>query len=327
MATSLGQVALGLAATAAAYPITRLWDKHVDRKRKFVDEGIDLSHDRKKLKMAYRRSRGTKRSFKRGRRRSFRQRRFRKGRGSFKRAVKRVILKTAEAKQTITSAVTGFGLAQGDATSRIVYVTCPVQVPGQGVEDDQFLGNKFYVKGISFRGQVGSSGENTTFQGALVRVTLVWSKKQNAALAAGWNTFGSTTTRTTNPTATAPNENPTFFEASTLTGQFVGSGWVDPFDISTVKVLSSRTIVVNPGVENQADGGVISCPTPFAFYYKLNKWLQIEDPTHTDLSTAQFRFKYGTYYLIMQVISNTNDVSTTAVGEMDYKIKLHFRDP
>jgi len=327
MASSLWQVGLGLAAAGASYPITRKWDKFVDRKRKRVDEGIDLSHDSKRLKMAMRtRSRfRSRRSFRR--RRTFRKRRFRKGRGSFKRAVRRVILRTAEAKQTITSSATGFGLAQGDGTSRIVYVTCPVQVPGQGVEDDQFLGNKYFVKGISFRGQVGTSGEGTVFQGALVRVTLVWSKKQNAALLAGWNTFGNTTTRTTNPTATAPNENPTFFEASTLTGQFVGSGWVDPFDTTVVTVISSKTIVINPGVENEAGTGIISCPTPFSFYYSLNKWLQIEDPTHTDLSTAQFRFKHGTYYLVMQVIANTNDVSATAVGEMDYKIKLHFRDP
>jgi len=328
MATSFGQVALGLASVAAIYPLTRKWDKHVDSLKRKSDEAIDLSHDTKKQRMAFRRTsrfRG-KRTF-RGRKRSFRKRRFRSRRGSFKRAVKRVILRTAEAKQTITSAVTGFGIAQGDNTSRIVYVSCPVQVPGQGVEDDQFLGNKFFVKGISFRGQVGTSGEDTTFQGALIRVTLVWSKKQNAALLSGWNTFGSTTTRTTNPTATAPNENPTFFEAPSLTEQFVGNGWVDAFDITTVKVLSSKTIVVNPGVENQAEGGVISCPTPFSFYYKLNKWMQIEDPTHSDLSTAAFRFKYGTYYLVMQAVANTNDVSNTAVAEMDYKMKLHFRDP
>jgi len=296
-------------------------------KRK-ADEGIDLSFDRKKQRMAFRR--GTRfrsrRSF-RGRRRSFRKRRFRSRRGSFKRAVKRVILRTAEPKQAITSAVLAQGLVQGDGTSRIVYVMCPIQVPGQGIQDDQFIGNKFYVKGISFRGQVGTSGEDTTFQGALIRITLVWSKKQNSALSTGWNTFGSTTTRTTNPTATAPSENPTFFESPNLTGQFTGNGWVDPFDITTVKVISSKTIIVNPGVENQAEGGVVSCPTPFSFYYRLNKWLQIEDPTHGDFATAQFRFKYGTYYLVMQVIANTNDVSNTPVAEMDYKVKVHFRDP
>ncbi|UPW41527.1 capsid protein [Peromfec virus RodF8_90] len=277
--------------------------------------------------MAFRR--GTRfrgrRSFRK--KRSFRRRRFRKGRGSFKRAVRRVILRTAEAKQSITATQTGLGLTQGDGTSRIVYVTCPVQVPAQGDENDQFAGNKFFVKGISFRGQVGSSGENTTFQGALVRISLVWSKKQNASLAAGWNIFNSTTTRVANPAATAPNENPTFFEASTLTQQFVGRGWADAFDRTTITVLSSRTIVVNPGVENEAAAGVIALPTPFKFYYRINKWMQIEDPTHTDFSTAQFRFKNGTYYLVMQVVSNTNDVAATAVGEMDYTLKVHFRDP
>ncbi|UDN67473.1 capsid protein [robinz virus RP_428] len=264
--------------------------------------------------------------FRSRRKRSFRKRTFRR-RTSFKKRVQRVILRVSEPKTAITSAVDGQGLAQGDATSRIVYVNNPLSVPFQGVEDDMFIGNKFFVKGISLRGQVGTSGEDTTFQGALIRISLVWSKIQNAALPTGWQIFGSTTTRTTNPTATAPNQNPTFFEASSLTGQFTGDGWVDPFDISTVKVLRSHTIVVNPGVENQAAGGIVGCPTPFSFYYRLNKWLQLEDPTHADFSSTQFRFKYGTYYLVMQVVANTNDTSATAVAEMDYKIRVHFCDP
>jgi len=333
MASALWQVGLGLAATAAAYPITRKWDNHVSRKRKFEDEGIDLSFDNKRVKltqplrnMPIRRRRRGRRIF-RGRRRVFkRTSRFRK-RGGFKRAVRRVIFRTKEAKKYDDAIVSGFAIAEGDGTSRVTYVTCPAFGLAQGDESDMFDGNKFWLKGYSIRGQVGTSGDVTNRQGCWIRISLVWSREQNPqVLFGGWNAYNSTTTSATNPTATSPNVNPRFFEGTTVTEQFVGNGWQLPFDRTNCKVITSKTIVVNPGAENQAGEGIIALPTPFKFFFPVNKAHQVRDPAEGDLSNVALTFKHGAYYLVMQALSNTNDVTAQTIAEMDYKLTAHFRE-
>lgn len=265
-------------------------------------------------------------------RRGRRMRRGRKGRrgfrkrGSFVRRVRRVILRTTEAKKRVNPENATLNLAQGDGTSRIVYVSSPPLDLITGSSAGEIDGNKIFLKGISFRGMVGTSGENTTFNGGLIRVSLVFSREQFAPSTPNWITFGSTTTSTANPTATPPYLNPRFFETTNATNQFVGNGWVIPFDTTRVKVKSSRTLVLNPGTQNNAASGIVQTPTPFDLYYKINKWMTIEDPAQSDI-TAPLRFKYGTYYLVMQVVANTNDVSTTVVAELQYTLTTYFRDP
>jgi len=308
--------------------------KYAGQKRKFIDEGVDLSYDTKRARLSLpvrnNMAMFRRRTFRRRFRRRFkrRPRRFRRRRGSFKRAVRRVILKTAEPKKYDDAIVNAYQIREGDGTSRVSNVVCPMFGLGQGVEDDQFLGNKYWLKGYSIRGQVGTSGEVTTRQGAIIRISLVWSREQNpGVLFAGWTEFTSATTSTANPTATSPNVNPRFFESATATLAFVGNGFVLPFDTTNVRVLASRNIVVNPGVENQAGSGVIALPTPFKFYFPINKWVQIRDPDETDLSNVALTYKYGVYYLVMQAISNTNDITDQTIAEMDYKLTMHYRDP
>jgi len=330
MATSVGQIAAGLVATAAIYPLTRKWDNYVETNKRKAQDQRSFSVKRIKLvtnsDMAFRTRRTFRRRFRR-RRKTYRKRRtpFRKRR--FTKAVRRVILKTSEPKQIwAPENAVGYAIREGDGTSRVINVSAPLSAPIQGVEDDQFIGNKFFAKGISLRGQVGTSGEVTTRQGAIIRITLVYSKEQNPGLDGAWTEFTSATTSVAVPTATPPNLNPRFFESSNATLQFVGNGWTLPFDRTRVKVISSRTILVNPGVENQADGGVIAMPTAFSLYFPINKWMQIEDPDQTTL-TDPLRFKYGNYYLVMQAISNTNDVTDQTIAEMDYSIGMFYRDP
>lgn len=307
--------------------------KHAGRKRKFVDEGVDLSYDNKRARLSLpvrnNMAMFRRRTFRRRFRRRFKRRRrtFRRRRG-FTRAVKRVILRTSEPKKYDDAEVNAYSIREGDGTSRVSNVVCPMFGVGQGVEDDQFIGNKYFLKGYSIRGQVGTSGEVTTRQGAIIRISLVWSREQNPqVLFAGWTEFTSTTTSTANPTATSPNVNPRFFESTNATLAFVGNGYVLPFDTTNVRVLASRTIIVNPGVENQAEEGIIAMPTPFKFYFPINKWVQIRDPGEGDLSNVALTYKRGVYYLVMQGISNTNDVTNTVIAEMDYKLAMHYRDP
>jgi len=329
MATSLGQIAAGLVATAAIYPLTRKWDRHVESNKRKAEDQRSFSVKRLKLNrntdMAFRTRRTFRRRFRR-RKRTFRRRRmpFRKRR--FTKAVRRVILKTSEPKQIwAPENTTGYAIREGDGTSRIINVTSPLSAPIQGVEDDQFIGNKFFAKGIVLRGQVGTSGEVTNRQGCIIRITLVFSKEQNP-LDGAWTEFTSATTSSAAPLATSPNVNPRFFESSNATLQFVGNGWTLPFDRTRVKVITSKTIVVNPGVENDAGAGIIAMPTPFNLYFPINKWMQIEDPDQNSL-TDPLRFKYGNYYLVMQAVSNTNDVTDQTIAEMDYSIGVFYRDP
>jgi len=329
MASSIGQVAVGLAATAAIYPLTRKWDNYVESNKRKAEDNRSFSVKRIKLvtnkDMAFR----PRRTFRR--RRRFRRRRMRRRvpfrRRRFTRAVRRVILRTAEPKQIWSPENdTGYAIREGDGTSRVINVSNPCAAPIQGTEDDQFIGNKIFAKGIALRGQVGTSGEVTNRQGCLIRITLVYSKEQAPNLFGPWTEFTSATTSVAAPLQTPPDLNPHFFESSNATLQFVGNGWTLPFDRTRVKVISSKTIVVNPGVENEAGAGILAMPTAFSLYFPINKWLQIEDPDQSEQS-ALIRFKYGTYYLVMQAISNTNDVTDQTIAEMDYSIGFFFRDP
>jgi len=332
MAHLLPHVGLGLAAVGAAYPITRWYDKTYgidSRKRK--DRGFEVSFPVSKrikgIPMAF-----SSRRRRPMRRRPYRRKRFRRRRVPFKRrrftkAVRRVILRTAEPKVARIPENENLTLQQGDATTRVVYVSNPPGGMIQGTEADQFVGDKFFLKGVSLRGQVGTSGENTTFQGGTIRITLCWSKEQGSALDGPWTVFDSTTTSVANPTQVPPFVNPRFFEDSNASFVFVGNGMVLPFDTrGKVRTLGTKYITLNPGVENQAEGGVVGAPTLFDFYWPINKWMSIEDPDQGDISSP-YRFKYGTYYLVMQVIANTNDVSATPVAEMEYTISCYFKDP
>ncbi|AIF34809.1 putative capsid protein [Sewage-associated circular DNA virus-3] len=330
MASSLGQLAFGLAATAAVYPLTREVDNYVSNKRKSEDSR-SFSVKRLKLStnkdMAFRSRRSFRRRPRRFRRR-FRKRRMPFRRRRFTRAVRRVILRTSEPKQVwAPENVTGYAIREGDGTSRVINVSNPPAAPIQGVEDDQYIGNKYFLKGIALRGQVGTSGEVTNRQGCLIRVTLVWSKEQAPNLFGAWTEFTSATTSTAAPLQTPPDLNPRFFAITNGTQEFVGNGWAIPFDRTRVRVISSKTIVVNPGVDNEAGAGIISMPTAFSLYFKVNKWMQIEDNDQSDMSSSLISFKYGTYYLVMQAVSNTNDVTDQTIAEMDYSIGVFYRDP
>lgn len=280
-------------------------------------------------RMAFRRTR-----FRR-RRTRFRRRRFRKNfkvrRRSFAKRVRRVILKTAERKKIDVSgvAVLGQDLVEGDGTSRVTYIYNPLSLVSQGVQDDQFLGNAFWVSGISFRGQVGLSEFSTVSQGSLLRVSFVWSREQLPATASTFIALNSGTTAAltnTGGTVVAPPDTvPRLFESTGTLG-FVGSGYVIPFNGTATKVLKSVTIPVNPSGDVGSEANT-TVPTPFNLWFPLKRFMQIDDPVEADLSSTTIRFKKGTYYLVLQVISDTNSVLAANAVEMDYRVTVYYRDP
>lgn len=259
-------------------------------------------------------------------RRSFRKRRFGKRR-SFTKRVRRVIRRTAEPKKVYVTLGTSQTFNEGDGTSRVCYILNPCSLLAQGNQANQFIGRDVFVKGISFRGQMCLSGETTAYAGCLVRITVFHSRENSGSAMVGptFVQYNSTTTFNTNPTQTSPNSNPKPFAITGGTG-FTGLGWVIPFDRSNVKVIASRTIVVNPGADNQAGSGITSIPTPFKFFFRINRNMHMIDPDNS-VTSGQLGFKNGAYYVIVQAISNTNDTTATPAVECDYQMALHYSDP
>lgn len=279
-------------------------------------------------RMAFRRSRfRRRRTFRRRTRKNFRRSR----RAPFARRVRRVILKSAEAKKIDTTgvAVLGTDLREGDGTSRVTYIYNPISLVTQGVQDDQFLGNSFWVKGVAFRGQVGLSEHSTASHGAIMRVSWVWTREQLPATGTQFLELNSGTTAALTATAgtvvAPPDTVPRLFESTGTLG-FVGAGYVIPFNRTAVKVLKTVNIPVNPSGTTD-DGTDPTVPTPFNLWFPLRKWMQIDDPTEGDLSATTLRFKRGTYYLVLQVISDTNSVLAANQIEMDYRVSVFYRDP
>lgn len=279
-------------------------------------------------KMALRRTR-----FRR-RRRLFRRRRFRRinRKRSFKRfarKVRRVVIKTAERKKIDTTgvAINGLNIREGDGTSRATYIYNPISLVTQGVQDDQFLGNSFWVSGVNFRGQVGLSQHEAAIGGATLKVSWVWSREQLPATGTGFLELNSGTTAALTATAgtviAPPDTVPRLFESTGSLG-FVGNGNVIPFNGTAVKVIKTTYISINPsGVTDSA----VTAPTLFNLWFPLKKFMQIDDPVEGDLSATTLRFKHGTYYLVMQLIADSNSVLAANQVEMDYRVTVYYRDP
>lgn len=321
---SLAPVAVAGAGAVASYGFA-LWDHRRQLKRKPV---LQLTGGPiKKVRSIRSHNRFMRRFRIRRRRRPIRRRRFRRKRISFKRRVKRIIRRTAEPKKVYVTLGTSQVFREGDGTARCCYILNPPSLLAQGSQANQFLGRDVFVKGISFRGQVCLSGETTNYAGCLVRITLFHSRENSGSAMVGptFVEYNSTTTFNTNPTETSPNSNPKPFAITGGTG-FTGLGFVIPFDRSNIKVLASRVIVVNPGADNQAGSGLISIPTPFKFFFRINRNMHVIDPDNS-VASGQLGFKNGSYYLFVQAISNTNDTSTNPAVECDFQIATHYSDP
>lgn len=327
---------LRLGATFAAHPfLNKAFNPSLKRPSGFTD----LSSFRKRPRLEITAKKGTNMAFRRSRfrrrRTRFRRRRFRRNtrKSSFKRfarKVRRVVIKTAERKKIDTTgvAVLGADLREGDGTSRVTYIYNPISLVTQGVQDDQFLGNSFWVSGVAFRGQVGLSEFSNAISGANLKVSWVWSREQLPATGSTFLELNSGTTAAltaTGGTVVAPPDTvPRLFESTGTLG-FVGSGEVIPFNGTAVKVIKSVTIPVNPG--GDSTGATVTAPTLFNLWFPLKRFMQIDDPVEGDLSNTTLRFKRGTYYLVMQLIADTNSVLAANSVEMDYRVTVYYRDP
>lgn len=262
------------------------------------------------------------------RRRPRRSRRFRRKRGfrrtSFKRAVKRVIFRTLEKQQqVIEDGTVATNLAEGDGTTRTIYVQSPLSGMLHGDEEDRFHGNEYWLKSLGIRGVITMDTTTPPATGAMVRITLLWSKDQGDGFQTGFTAFGNTTTATTNPAQTSPDVNPRFFMNTAV--PFVGLGYIAPFDTTRHRVIKSWLIPVNPS--GDVEGSALAMPTLFKCYVTLNKKMQVEDALQAGIAGTNTRYKNGTYWWVVQCIAgNASTPSADTVCVMRAQSIVYYRD-
>lgn len=259
------------------------------------------------------------RSFVRRKRlRTRRGRRFIARKKRFARRVKSVILRTTEPKKLVISSGDGVSLIEGDGTTRIVQVQNIPSNMAQGVEKDMFIGDQVYIKGIGLTGQASIDIGNGGFQGFYIRWLLLWSRSNASGMTGSGAQYNSTTTAAVQPAQTTPLANPVFFEA-TGNLQFTGDGFQTHVDTTNCKVIGVYTVYVNPG----GNGKGIQ---KLKHMFKVNSRYQFLDPTETSLATPPNYGKYGSYYLVRQVIASANSNSVAVQGVMDLRVTVYYKD-
>lgn len=264
----------------------------------------------------------------RRRRRVIRRRR-RVGRRRFSRRVKKVIFRTLEPRVNYLQRAELTTLRETDiAGSRVTYIWRPLSSMLQGIEDDNFTGNKYWIKGFEMRGQMSISTTTVATAGLYVRFSLIRSRAigQYANIP---QEFGSTTLDAVGPVQAPPFTNPRIFQgppSAQVGSTWVGDGIALPFDSSNIKVLKSMTVYVTGGGTEAANQNGI--PVPFKFWMPIHKMFQIQDPVQAEQTTVQSFGKNYEYYIIGQVI-DTADTSNTSpdVGVvMLYSMMTYWRD-
>jgi len=282
---------------------------------------LKLTDFAQKGAMAFRR-RTSRRRPRRGRR--LRKRRGFRSRGGFAKRVRRVIFRSLEKRvQVIEDGTVATNLAEGDGTTRVIYVQAPISGMLHGDEEDRFQGNQFWLKALSLRGQLTMDTTTPPATAAIVRITLLFSKDQGDGFQTGLTAFGNTTTAITNPTQVPPDTNPRFFQNTAV--PFVGLGYTAPFDVTRHKVIKSWIIPVNPS--GDVEGSALALPTLFKCYVPIKRMMQVEDALQGPINGSNTRYKYGTYWWVVQCIAGNTGTSADTVVTMRHQSMVYYRDP
>jgi len=291
-------------------------------KRKFSNPTPPTTPVSKKLKLSPLRPFMPARRFRRRprRRRRFKRSVFRRGRKTFAKRVKRVILKTLEPR--VVRQIFNTTFKEGDAATRLTYICSPLNVLIDSVGDTGITGNKVFIKGMSLRGQAVLNVTTPTVTGCIIRISAISTKEQGAGFSGGFIPFGSTTTSLVNPAQTAPDVNPRLFDDTGAT--FTGRGMTTPFDTSNVKVHRSWYIYMNPSGNEVALQ--TAPPQIFKIWWPIHKMMQAEDAGQGILVGANRRWKLKGYYFVLQVIATQGGLSNDDVVDVQYTTATHFRD-
>jgi len=254
------------------------------------------------------------------------RKRFRRRRGKrvfarkrFARRVRSILLKATEPKKLVISTGDGGVLAEGDGTSRTILVQNIVSNMAQGVQKDQFIGDQVFLKGVGIFGQVSiTTGTGFNPGSLIIRLALIWSRVNASGMTGSGVTYGNTTTAAANPTQAPPLANPVFFEGAGNLA-FTGDGFMEPFDSTNCKVIAVKTYNINMA-------GSTNGIKKIKHFFPIRSRYQFLDPLESDLSTPPNYGKYGSYYLIRQVIGHANTIANTELGRIDSKVILYYKD-
>nr|UDN67467.1 capsid protein [robinz virus RP_382] len=274
-----------------------------------------------------RRKRFSRRRF--GKRRvNRRTRRVTKRKGTFKRKVKAVLLRTLETfKKHYTE--TSFTLAPGNATTGMnVRIFAPWQAAfTQGTGSGQIHGSKVhlwkYMLRLNMRGLVAGD----------VHVQIIFFKSdfQMDTTAAGTDlndegqNMSPTTTTVTNPTQVAPNGNIPLFDVTASPGQFAGLSPVTKWNNDNISILKIWNYKMH--------GFGVATTDPFidtTITMKFNKQVQIQETQETIDGVPRFfgptgkRGHADQYYYAIRTwtqdpISSTSAVSVLHRGNLMWK--------
>lgn len=252
------------------------------------------------------------------RRRYGRKKRSYRRRGSKARFNRRVAF-ASEPKSMEYAVLNDQTLSTGDGTSRTGIIWTPICNLRQGIQNDQFLGNSIFARGISVR---ASFANNTDFQGLRVRMFMFSSRHRSANMETVGATMTSATTLDTVPVQNPDTGflNPPIFSYSTNPERFVGVNGADKFDTTNIRIMKVKNLAVNPG----GGGGM---PAIVKWWFPINKRIVFDDPADVDLSATAPHGKYGDIYLYLQVFGPVaSDVAATTTVRFDMKHELYFRD-
>ncbi len=258
------------------------------------------------------------------RRASFRSRprrsRYRKRKSRFTRAVQRAELKNSSTKKIVYATQSGATLAQGDGTSRIVYIHTPVSNIVQGTGKTDFIEDTISNVFVRIRAAISTNLANAEFNQIFIRFVSFWSPARQSFLA-GPITFGNTTTTSTNPTAASPLANPYIFDVSSGVARFVGASYATPFDTTNIRIIATRTFNINPG--GAANGMIIK-----KFTLPIAKKIRFQDNGESPLTSTPNYPRNGQYYIMYQVfgVTGTGNVANTTIANMDATYTLYFKD-
>jgi len=248
----------------------------------------------------------------------------RRRRKTFNAKVGRALLRFKETKRFITS-VSQATFAAGDGTTRVLYIANPIGDIGQGVDAEASIGDSMWIKALALRGRISLDQTTNSLR---VRILCIWSQSF-ADLDSGFQTYGNTTTASTNPTQQLARgeQNVRIFETSDAeeTGQpsapYVGNAsGIDIIDGQQVKVLGGREFFLS--TQHLLNF------TNFNIYIPVNRrWRQQRDFGVTDADQTR-SFLDGNYYWILQVFSNSNANNILAAQDIlgTFDIVTYFKD-
>lgn len=235
-------------------------------------------------------------------------------RRSFKRAVQKIVLRTAEVKKKQYTE-TSFNLAPGNGTTGMnVRIFAPWQSAfAQGTGSGQMIGSRARIYKFQWRLHFQNlvAGDIHIQLGFFSSDFQMDVTNANVDVNNEGTTMTPATTITTVPTQTAPNGNIPMFDMTATPGQFAGLSSVSKFNTDNIKIIKIRNYKIT-GFGQAATDGFLDTSISIPF----NKDVQIQETQETIDGVPRFfgpmggRKGYTQYYMFVRVWSQSFQSAT-----------------